>query len=201
MAQSDLGCAQNSDGSLRDASEIQFYNDVDDERPISGPSSSRPLTPIFTRELSRATPKSGMHSSKVFKTYRSGVTGARQPPLHTLFAWDTYFRLRWETEHFDKAMEHLETVFDEYYAAAPNNDDSPTANIVVDSLPLHRYGSSFLLNAVKSAQQSQKATAQPRDELKRYLSAPLETTSNILHWWDPTLLHMARDYLAIQSES
>ncbi|KAJ6505291.1 hypothetical protein C8R45DRAFT_776468, partial [Mycena sanguinolenta] len=48
---STLGCAQNSDGSLRNASEIQFYHDVDDEHPISGPqsASSRPLAPIFTR--------------------------------------------------------------------------------------------------------------------------------------------------------
>ncbi|KAJ7077733.1 hypothetical protein C8R44DRAFT_755067 [Mycena epipterygia] len=50
MAQS----RQNSDGSLRDASEIEFFNDVDDEHPISAPSStkvsaSRLLAPIFTQ--------------------------------------------------------------------------------------------------------------------------------------------------------
>ncbi|KAJ7824422.1 hypothetical protein B0H13DRAFT_1919143 [Mycena leptocephala] len=52
MSQSAFGCAQNPDGSLRDASEIQFYNDVDDEHPISAAgtsSSTRPLAPIFAR--------------------------------------------------------------------------------------------------------------------------------------------------------
>ncbi|KAJ7668067.1 hypothetical protein B0H17DRAFT_1210132 [Mycena rosella] len=55
MSHSALGCAQNEDGSLRDASQILWYNDVDDEHSISGPppastaSSSRPLAPIFTR--------------------------------------------------------------------------------------------------------------------------------------------------------
>ncbi|KAJ6534813.1 hypothetical protein B0H19DRAFT_1080237 [Mycena capillaripes] len=34
------GCAQNADGSLRDASDIQWYNDAADEHPISGASSS-----------------------------------------------------------------------------------------------------------------------------------------------------------------
>lgn len=49
-----LGCAQNADGSLRDASDIKWYNDAD-EHPISGPSSSSAsgsaasLHPIFTK--------------------------------------------------------------------------------------------------------------------------------------------------------
>jgi hypothetical protein len=46
------GCAVGHDGQLLDASEIIFYNDVDDDAPISGlPSSSNasaPLHPIFT---------------------------------------------------------------------------------------------------------------------------------------------------------
>jgi hypothetical protein len=51
MSPTTLGCAQNPDGSLRDASEIEFFNDVDDENPIAGPGSSTlpPLAPIFTR--------------------------------------------------------------------------------------------------------------------------------------------------------
>jgi hypothetical protein len=48
MSTSHLGCAQNPDGSLRDASEIQFYNDADDEHPISGPNSTRPIHGFFT---------------------------------------------------------------------------------------------------------------------------------------------------------
>ncbi|KAJ6563111.1 hypothetical protein DFH09DRAFT_1315739 [Mycena vulgaris] len=55
MSHSALGCPQNADGSLRDASQISWYNEVDDEHSIVGPppastvSSSRPLAPIFTR--------------------------------------------------------------------------------------------------------------------------------------------------------
>ncbi|KAJ7910781.1 hypothetical protein B0H13DRAFT_1876378 [Mycena leptocephala] len=37
MATSDLGCAQNPDGSLRDASEIEFFNDVDDSPNFGSP--------------------------------------------------------------------------------------------------------------------------------------------------------------------
>jgi hypothetical protein len=37
--ETDLGCVRNPDGSLRDASEIEFFHDVDDEHRISGPSS------------------------------------------------------------------------------------------------------------------------------------------------------------------
>ncbi|KAJ7488681.1 hypothetical protein B0H11DRAFT_1912832 [Mycena galericulata] len=52
MSNSTLGCAQNSDGTLREASEIQFFHDVDDQHPISGPSaagsSSSPTHPFFT---------------------------------------------------------------------------------------------------------------------------------------------------------
>lgn len=50
MSESLLGCAQNPDGSLREASQIQFFNDVDDEHPISGPpsASSSALHPFFT---------------------------------------------------------------------------------------------------------------------------------------------------------
>ncbi|KAJ7077561.1 hypothetical protein C8R44DRAFT_755146 [Mycena epipterygia] len=53
MSHSTLGCAQNADGSLRDTSQILWYNDVDDEHSITGPppsstvSSSCPLAPIF----------------------------------------------------------------------------------------------------------------------------------------------------------
>ncbi|KAJ7106433.1 hypothetical protein C8R43DRAFT_906248 [Mycena crocata] len=50
MAETALGCAQNADGSLRDASQITFYNDRDDDVPITGPeaSSSTQLHPFFT---------------------------------------------------------------------------------------------------------------------------------------------------------
>ena len=48
---------------------------------------------------------------------------------------------------------------------------------------LSRYGSSFLLDAVNASQQEARARAEPRDELKAYLSTPLEKTDNILHYW------------------
>ncbi|KAJ7075640.1 hypothetical protein B0H15DRAFT_791554 [Mycena belliarum] len=50
MADTTLGCAQNADGTLRPASEIVFYNDVDDTVPIAGPSTtpSPPIHPLFS---------------------------------------------------------------------------------------------------------------------------------------------------------
>src|ERR1700761_318521 len=54
MADPVIGCAQNADGSLRDASDIHFYHDVDDEQPISGPGSSasgKPLHPLFSGSI------------------------------------------------------------------------------------------------------------------------------------------------------
>ncbi|KAJ7705398.1 hypothetical protein B0H17DRAFT_666984, partial [Mycena rosella] len=45
-----LGCAQNADGSPRDASEINWYQDRDDEHPTSGPQAppSPKVHPFFT---------------------------------------------------------------------------------------------------------------------------------------------------------
>ncbi|KAJ6474858.1 hypothetical protein C8R45DRAFT_1160058, partial [Mycena sanguinolenta] len=44
-----LGCAQKADGTLRDASEINWFNDRDDEQPTSGPAaSSFQPHPFFT---------------------------------------------------------------------------------------------------------------------------------------------------------
>ncbi|KAJ6485598.1 hypothetical protein C8R45DRAFT_277076 [Mycena sanguinolenta] len=49
MDDSVLGCAQKADGTLRDASEINWFNDRDDEQPTSGPAvSSSQLHPFFT---------------------------------------------------------------------------------------------------------------------------------------------------------
>ncbi|KAJ6620907.1 hypothetical protein B0H10DRAFT_1038184 [Mycena sp. CBHHK59/15] len=97
---------------------------------------------------------------------------------------DTYFRTRWEPNHFKKAMRQMEQVFDRYYAETPKDapQSSTSSNAVAETAPGQRYGSSFLLDAVKSAQKSQQVAAHPRDELKNYLSAPLESTSNVLHW-------------------
>ncbi|KAJ7091044.1 hypothetical protein C8R44DRAFT_817659, partial [Mycena epipterygia] len=49
MDESALECAQNVDGTLRDASQIKWFNDRDDELPTSGPNaSSSQLHPFFT---------------------------------------------------------------------------------------------------------------------------------------------------------
>ncbi|KAJ6522649.1 hypothetical protein DFH09DRAFT_1097035 [Mycena vulgaris] len=75
MAEAALGCARNSDGSLRDASEVQWYNDAADEHPISGPSSSgastsvAPLHPIFTK---------GVHSLDKVGGVRPGANSGKR---------------------------------------------------------------------------------------------------------------------------
>jgi hypothetical protein len=73
---STLGCAQNSNGTLRDASEIQFYHDVDSAKPLPAASTSlsltsRPLAPIFTTQRplgkvagSRRSPRRSSRQSK-----------------------------------------------------------------------------------------------------------------------------------------
>lgn len=49
MTDSAPGCAQNADGSLRNASQITWYHDADDEVPIPGPKcSALPPHPFFT---------------------------------------------------------------------------------------------------------------------------------------------------------
>jgi hypothetical protein len=124
--------------------------------------------------------------------------------LHTVLdpsIKDQYFRAKWEADRFGKAKEQLENVvsgvdmwisikayksqFDKYYAEMPGDSQAlspPASRSVAPDNALHRYGSSFLLDAVKEAQQS-RAELRPRDELERYLSAPLEATPNVLHWW------------------
>ncbi|KAK7002433.1 hypothetical protein R3P38DRAFT_3215592 [Favolaschia claudopus] len=66
MSDSALGCAQNLDGSLRDASDIPWYNDVDDSALLSGPPPPRrpmhraPFIPSSpTSDLSTKSQESG----------------------------------------------------------------------------------------------------------------------------------------------
>ncbi|KAJ7438162.1 ribonuclease H-like domain-containing protein [Mycena latifolia] len=99
---------------------------------------------------------------------------------------DVYFRTRWSSEVYKKGMAALEAAFDQYYAASEADASSKsdaTAPTIATPPALHRYGSSFLLDAVHSVQEAERANAQPRDELNGYLSTPLEVTDNILHWW------------------
>jgi hypothetical protein len=71
-----------------------------------------------------------------------------------------------------------------------------------------RYGGSYLLEAVQSFCQEEKAAGSPRDELKLYLESGPEPTSDVIGWWGhqtesryPTMRRIARDYLAIQGSS
>jgi hypothetical protein len=49
------GCAQDADGNLLSPSKITFYNDPDDEHPISGPNISRPAAPAVSSSSSLPT--------------------------------------------------------------------------------------------------------------------------------------------------
>jgi hypothetical protein len=88
--------------------------------------------------------------------------------------------------------------------------------------PSFNYGGSFLLSAVHAIQQQDNAAGGPRDELRQYLKAGAEATTDIIGWWGvslkfhahpthlipwqintryPTLRKIARDYLAIQGSA
>jgi hAT family C-terminal dimerisation region len=71
-----------------------------------------------------------------------------------------------------------------------------------------QYGGSYLLEAVQSFCQEEKAAGNPRDELKRYLESGPEPTTDVIGWWGhqsesryPTMRRIARDYLAIQGSA
>lgn len=49
--------------------------------------------------------------------------------------------------------------------------------------PSRRYGGSYLLDAVQSFQQEEKASSSPHDELTRYLESGPEPTDNVIRWW------------------
>jgi len=63
--------------------------------------------------------------------------------------------------------------------------------------------------SVQKRVNAERAAADPRSELKKYLSAPLDEFcgGNIVDWWQdhqfeyPIWSHMARDYLAIPGSS
>ncbi|KAJ7938029.1 hypothetical protein B0H13DRAFT_1851971 [Mycena leptocephala] len=66
---STLGYAQNSDGTLRDASEIQFYHDVDDDQPM--PAASKSTVRFGVRPSSNAEPNA-LNPERKVQVQRSG---------------------------------------------------------------------------------------------------------------------------------
>ncbi|KAJ6615772.1 hypothetical protein B0H10DRAFT_1915667 [Mycena sp. CBHHK59/15] len=81
---------------------------------------------------------------------------------------DVYFRAHWGDEEYKAGMEAFEEAFDRYSAANHDNEDTEmsTAPVEAKPAPLARYGSSFLMDAVNSVQQAERARAHPREELK-----------------------------------
>jgi hypothetical protein len=88
--------------------------------------------------------------------------------------------------------------FDRYYTApqvsANNNDATPlgetwhilhvmAANVVLLATGKNQYGYSWMQATVKARQEADRAKSSPREELKTYLAAPLESTDNAVGWW------------------
>jgi len=127
---------------------------------------------------------------------------------------DLYCRRRWEPEQYQAGMKRLEEVFDHYYVArgepatvstTSSGDAKAMESTTTGS---YRYGGSFLLDAVQSFQQEEKAAGSPRDELRMYLESGVEHTTDVIQWWGrqadskyPTMKRIARDYLAIQGSA
>ncbi|KAJ8516961.1 hypothetical protein ONZ45_g5791 [Pleurotus djamor] len=122
-----------------------------------------------------------------------------------------YAEKQWDAKFVRAAKSRLEAVFDVYYKAASSVKGlEPAAPRETQASPAPakvQYGYSFIQEQLKARQESDRAKATPRDELKAYLRSPLETTPDVLLWWGshmsqyPTLSRMARDYLAIQGSA
>ena len=57
-----------------------------------------------------------------------------------------------------------------------------TSGTTANTPPAHRYGRSFLFEAVQSLQQ-EKATGSPCDELKMYFESDIKQTSDVISHW------------------
>ncbi|KAJ7847896.1 hypothetical protein B0H14DRAFT_3453430 [Mycena olivaceomarginata] len=78
---------------------------------------------------------------------------------------DVCFRTHWGAEEYRQGMKALGAAFDRYHAAAAQENkhtEMPAVPVQPKPAPLHRYGSSFLLDAVNSVQQAERARADPR---------------------------------------
>ena len=58
-----------------------------------------------------------------------------------------------------------------------------TSGTTANTPPAHRYGGSFLFEAIQSLQQEEKATGSPCDELKMYLESGIEQTLDVIGYW------------------
>lgn len=67
--------------------------------------------------------------------------------------------------------------------------------VPISSTP--RYGSSFLLEAVQSFQQEEKAAGSPHDELKLYLKSGVESTDDVIAWWGVRFISQRDGYYLI----
>lgn len=127
---------------------------------------------------------------------------------------DLYCRSRWSADQYDAGMERLKELFDQYYTPPTSPTTSASTHMVSESEVTAstsasiRYGGSYLLEAVQSFCQEEKAAGSPRDELKLYLESGPEPTNDVIGWWGrqtesryPTMRRIARDYLAIQGSS
>ena len=59
----------------------------------------------------------------------------------------------------------------------------PTTTFTVQSVHT-QYGHSWMQAALLSWQSSQHAVASPHEELRSYLTSPVEEVANVVGWWD-----------------
>ncbi|KAM6491794.1 hypothetical protein JOM56_012834 [Amanita muscaria] len=104
-----------------------------------------------------------------------------------------YCRHKWEPEEYKAGMACLDKVFDNYYIPPkelPAPTEIATTQASTSQVTAFRYGGSFLLEAVQSLQQEEKAAGSPRDELKQYLESGAEPTDNVVAWWGVRTLRL-----------
>ncbi|KAJ7446138.1 hypothetical protein FB451DRAFT_1376010 [Mycena latifolia] len=90
-----------------------------------------------------------------------------------------YAEHNWAPEFFDEGMAKMEAKFDSYYTPPAVAFGGPEPELSAGSV---QYGHSWMRAAVKSRRAEDNAKADPREEQKAYLCAPLETTDDV-GWW------------------
>jgi len=54
------------------------------------------------------------------------------------------------------------------------------------------YGGPYLLKAVQSFREEEKAANEPHDELTMYLDSGIEPTTDVIEWWGVSFVLLAR---------